>query len=258
MSVRSWGDWKVFSVLLGGGVLGTLAILPYVLATQYEVFSELSLPIPVVLLVSLLQTTVLLAVAIFLGLNLGKRIGLGVPLLTEVMSGCVVREKLVSVLCTGIKLGALAGVLIVVFDAVFRLFMDPISTVEVPLWKGFLAAFYGGIVEEILLRFFLMTLIVWLLWRLTQTRSEMPTGRIVWTAIIVAAVLFGLGHLPATAALTVLTPLVVFRAIILNGIGGVIFGWLYWKRGLEAAIIAHFATDIVLLVVVPLALRCFT
>ena len=62
---------------------------------------------------------------------------------------------------------------------------------------------------------------------------------------------FGLSHLPATAALTTITSLVIFRAVLLNGIAGIIFGWLFWKKGLEAAIISHFVADIVLLVIFP-------
>jgi membrane protease YdiL (CAAX protease family) len=38
----------------------------------------------------------------------------------------------------------------------------------------------------------------------------------------------------------------------LNGLGGLAFGWLYWKRGLESAIMAHFSADIVLHVITPL------
>ena len=46
--------------------------------------------------------------------------------------------------------------------------------------------------------------------------------------------------------------LVISRAIVLNGIGGVAFGWLYWKHGLESAMIAHFSADIVVHVITPL------
>jgi len=52
--------------------------------------------------------------------------------------------------------------------------------------------------------------------------------------------------LPATALLVPLTQLVITRAIILNGLVGIVFGWLYWKRGLEAAMVSHFAADIIL------------
>jgi hypothetical protein len=36
------------------------------------------------------------------------------------------------------------------------------------------------------------------------------------------------------------------RAILLNGVVGVATGYLYWRYGLEAAILAHFSADIVL------------
>ena len=36
----------------------------------------------------------------------------------------------------------------------------------------------------------------------------------------------------------------------MNGIPGVAFGWLYWQRGLEAAMVAHFSADLVLHVLI--------
>ena len=44
----------------------------------------------------------------------------------------------------------------------------------------------------------------------------------------------------------------VLRTLLLNGIAGIAFGWLYWKRGIEMAMLAHFSADIVLHVVTPL------
>ncbi len=44
----------------------------------------------------------------------------------------------------------------------------------------------------------------------------------------------------------------VTRASVLNGIPGLAFGWLYWKRGLESAMVAHFSADILLHVIWPL------
>jgi membrane protease YdiL (CAAX protease family) len=75
---------------------------------------------------------------------------------------------------------------------------------------------------------------------------------VVWTAIVTAALLFGAGHLPTTAAILPLTRLVIARALLLNGMGGIVVGWLYRKRGRLAAILAHFSSDIVVHVVVPL------
>ena len=68
-----------------------------------------------------------------------------------------------------------------------------------------------------------------------------------WTVNVITAVIFGLGHLPITIALGLpLDAFIVTRAIVLNGIGGLAFGWLYWTYGLESAMIAHFSADIVL------------
>ncbi len=63
---------------------------------------------------------------------------------------------------------------------------------------------------------------------------------------------FGLGHLPATAALLPLTPRVVARAVVLNGVAAGPFGWLFRRDGIEAAMVAHFAAHILLHVIVPL------
>lgn len=247
-------NWKLFRVLLGAGVFGFFAIWPFLLAVQGEVLRELPISLPTLILLSLVQTTVLLSVTIFFGLLLGKSVGLGAPILEGWVAGHPSEIKLKPLTFLSIKLGALAGMLIIGFDFIFNQFMEPIAFVSTPLWQGFLASFYGGIVEEILLRLFMVTLIVWVLWKFSKPKTDGPTFTSIWIAIFVAAIIFGLGHLPATAALTTITPLVIARAVILNGIAGIIFGWLYWKKGLESAMIAHFTTDIVLLVILPLLL----
>jgi membrane protease YdiL (CAAX protease family) len=50
----------------------------------------------------------------------------------------------------------------------------------------------------------------------------------------------------------VLPPLVVLRTILIILPVGLAFGWLYFRRGLEAAILAHFAIDLIVHVVRPL------
>src|SRR5215212_4365136 len=46
----------------------------------------------------------------------------------------------------------------------------------------------------------------------------------------------------------------ITEAIVNNGVIGIICGWLYWKKGLESAMIAHFSSDVVLHLIVPLIL----
>jgi membrane protease YdiL (CAAX protease family) len=255
MIIKEIINWKIFWVLFTAGMFGVVAIFPFLLTTQGDILRELPISLSMVLLVSAVQSSVLIGVATFVGLRLGKRIGFGTPLISSWLSGELVREKIKSVARVSIKLGVLSGVLIIGFDYIFNLFIDPISTAGTPLWQGFLASFYGGVVEEILLRLFFVTLLVWIMCKFSKSENIKPSATTIWIAIISASVIFGLGHLPATASLTTITPVIILRAVLLNGIGGVIFGWLYWKKGLESAIIAHFTTDIILLTVFPLLLN---
>ena len=43
-----------------------------------------------------------------------------------------------------------------------------------------------------------------------------------------------------------LTFVVVLRTLVLNGLGGVLFGWLFWRWGFEFAVVAHLCADVVL------------
>ena len=71
-------------------------------------------------------------------------------------------------------------------------------------------------------------------------------------AIVVAALVFGAAHLPAAFAIWGFGAANIARTLVLNGIAGLVFGALYWRRGLEHAMAAHFSADLVLHVIAPL------
>ncbi len=258
-------NWKVFLSLWVACILATLAVLPYTLALQAGVLETLTLamPLPVVIALQVVQSAVMFGIAIFAGLFCAGRTGLGTPILDSAARGEPVAGKVRAILPLSIILGVLGTLLLLALE--IFLFQPALhsqlgssaqalnlQTGQPAAWKGLLASFYGGIAEEVLLRLFVMSLLVWLGSFLGRTAEGKPTAAVVWTANILAAVLFGLGHLPATATLVPLTPLIVVRAVVLNGLLGIAFGWLYWKRGLEAAIVAHFSADIILHVLLAL------
>ena len=246
-------NWKLFIILLVASFITTLMVLPYTLALSPSLANVFT---PFVLIAQLIQTLVIFSVAIFIGLILYKRVGFNLPVLEGWLEGKEVSNYLKSILSISIGLGLLCGILIVIlsflFTPVSSIFQN--ASISIPTWKAFLACFYGGIGEEILLRLFLMTLIVWIIFKIKKTADGKPTTIGIWLAIIISAIIFGLGHLPITSTVTSITPIIILRAIILNGIGGIIFGWLYWKKGLESAMISHFSTDIVLQVIFPFLL----
>jgi hypothetical protein len=249
-------NWKVFLILWIAAVLSTIALTPYVLELQSSALASLPIPLPVLIAIQTVQNAIVFAIMIFIGMVLAKRIGLGMPILDSATQGESISDKVRAILPISIVLGVIAGLLIIGLDVfVFqKALLNELGDKAAALaesaqpaaWKGFLASFYGGIGEEIQLRLLVMSLLAWLGSFISKTAEGKPTNGIFWLANVLAAVLFGLGHLPATANLIPLTPLVITRAILLNGIGGVIFGYLYWKRGLESAMVSHFSADIVL------------
>jgi hypothetical protein len=259
-------NWKVFFILWIAALLATLALLPYALELQSGLLAQLDLPIPLPALIAIqtLQNGILFAILIYIGLILMKRIGLSTPLLDSVTKGESASGPLRSILPVSIGLGVIASLLIIVLDlyafqpALIKELGDKAAelaltpTAQPAAWKGFLASFYGGIAEEIQLRLFVMSLLAWLGSFISKSAQGKPTTGVFWMANILAAILFGLGHLPTVSLILPLTTLVVLRTVLLNAIGGIIFGRLYQTRGLESAMLAHFAADLVLHVLLAL------
>lgn len=250
-------DWKLFIILLIASIFGVLAVLPYTFTLQGGLPQNLPIPLYLLLTIQIIQNAIIFAFAIFIGLRLAKKVGLGLPIIEGWLEGREVKSYLKSILGISVGLGLLAGVLIVGLDYLFAMAGVTLNVVSnnimtPPAWQGFLASFYGGINEEIVTRLFLMSLIAWVIFKIKKTADGKPTRIGMWLAIVLAAIIFGIGHLPALMATTTLTPLLITRVIILNSVGGIIFGWLYWKKGLESAMIGHFSADIVLHVIMPL------
>ncbi len=110
-------------------------------------------------------------------------------------------------------------------------------------WSGVLASvLYGGVIEEVLMRLFVMSLIAWIVWKVScrkAEKTEIPEWVFV-SANVIAALLFAAGHLPATSVVFgALTPVILFRCFLLNGGFGLIFGQLYRKYGIIYAMMAH-------------------
>ena len=98
---------------------------------------------------------------------------------------------------------------------------------------------YGAVIEEVMLRLFLMSLIAFVLHKLVGKKHDKPIVATLIIANVITALFFAAGHLPATAQLMGLTPMIIVRCFLLNGGLGLLFGWLYRKYGLRYSMIAH-------------------
>ncbi|MCP8969865.1 CPBP family intramembrane glutamic endopeptidase [Ectobacillus ponti] len=240
---------KTALLLAGISFVGFIAAIPYLQATLGAVLQGANIPIPAAIAASVVQGTVMAFAAAWIGLKLGERVGLGAPIVRR----WVHREGDAAFKRKDVLLAVLGGAVATGFVIALELlvFMPQLPVLsqkqpEVSWLAGMLTFIQGGVYEEILLRLLLMTLIVWLLQRLfARGGSAQPWMYI--TGIVLAAVLFGLGHLPATEQVFgSLTALLVVRAIVMNGVLGLFCGWLYWRKGLEYAMIAHAVGDILL------------
>jgi membrane protease YdiL (CAAX protease family) len=234
----------LFWAVLGG--LASLAVFPYALSLA-PIPAAIPVPLPILAILSAVQTGVLLLLLCWVGLRLGFSLKFDSPLARAWINHHPLPPVSQVALRTAFGVGVVGGFILMGLDLAFQPWMPATPTpIRIELWKRLLACFYGGITEELLLRLFCTTLIAWLLWKTLQRGRSQPTAQVVWVAIASAALLFGIGHLPAAARVWALTPVVITRTIALNALLGVPFGWLYWRYGLEYAMLSHFCADLVL------------
>ena len=246
MSAQS-PHWKPALALAVAGAMATAAVFPYLFALEFALPATLPAPTAVLVVAQSLQAGALVFLLAWAGLRLGAPLGLGAPWLGAWLANRPHSANANWVFASVAGAGTAAAILSAM--ALFGAPADPATAGPAPAaWKGLLAAPYGAIVEETALRVFLVGSVAW-----SCVRLGAPRAPAIVFAIALAAILFGVGHLPLAAQAGELTGAVIARVIVYNAIGGIVFGLLYWRRGLEHAMLAHFIADVVLHGLAPLA-----
>lgn len=188
----------------------------------------------VILAISAVQSAGYALVCGFFGRLLAEKLGLWKPVFFE-------KKRVLVTLATG----AAGGLLLCLDHWTFGSMMEEIRAANEAALSaaGFLGSvLYGGIMEELMLRLFLMSLVAFVLRKLfcrKYDKEHIPTW-VFMLANVIAAALFAAGHLPATQMLFgELTPLLLFRCFLFNGGLGLVFGWLYRKYGIAYAMAGH-------------------
>jgi membrane protease YdiL (CAAX protease family) len=257
--------WKTLAVLTAAATLTSPLVFPYMVGLAAIAPHAAALPAwswTAIVLASMLRSLVVFGLATALGFLVARRIGLGAPWLEHWLDGAPRPARPAS----SIVLPALGWATATAFVAfgIDALFLhgwgvtlpapEIHARIAVVWWRSGLASFWAPFAEEILDRLFLLSLLAWLLTRLFRVRGD-GRGRTaaLWTANVATALFFGWYHLSNEQMFAaVLPPLVVLRTILIILPVGLAFGWLYFRRGLEAAILAHFAIDLIVHVVRPL------
>ena len=236
-------DWALFLVITAFCLPGILIVVPQSLNNVIKKMPpDKKIPPRIVLYtVSTLQSVIFVAAAAAIGTALAYRVGLEAPFFEALSSGgdawAALQPQLLPSLIGGI--GG-AAVFLAAYYLYYRprleadtLFYMEDMRMSMGIWGRVL---YGGIAEETLTRWGLMTLLVWL----GNLIAGEANAAVVWIAIVISGVLFGLGHLPGyLAAGCRRSPMLISLMISLNLGASLVFGWLFWQYGLAAAMIAH-------------------
>ena len=183
----------------------------------------------VFILISILQFIISSAIFAALGAYLAPRIGF------RAYFAAVQREKksdlwvvLKHQFSYGAPIGVVGAIIAYLIAPEFITYLN-----NIPLLPRLVL---GGLTEEVIIRWGLMTILVWILWRVFQKGNGIPHDLLVYIGILLSQTLFAFGHYGVLKMAGVEN---LYWAVFTIFLVSLPWGWLFWKRGLESAIIAH-------------------
>lgn len=172
----------------------------------------------------------------------------------EAMGLQTARDRLPLRLAVSAMSGALMGGVLLLALAALASFEPLLRTryaarAADPMWRPWVLALESSIIEEIVFRLFIMTILAWLVVKAGRSRVSLPLA--FGIALLVSSLVFGAAHVPAWASVAKPSIALVAAVLALNGLGGLLLGWVYWRWGILSAIVCHFAGDVVVQSVAP-------
>ncbi len=242
---------RMWVALVALAAVGLLGATPFLLPVLQEMVAgrRLSMPLGVLLALQDAQALLLASAAAAVGVWTAPRVGLDAPLVRARLGGERVGRRVLALLPASVLAGTLGAAAVLLLSLAMKRHL-PAGVGDFPRmspWVSATAALYGGIVEELLCRWGVLGLFAFVLDRLAFGRTA---G--FWVANVASALGFGLLHLPAARALHMpLTPVVVAYLLVGNALVALLCGWLFRRRGLESAMLAHGSADLWLHTVLP-------
>lgn len=230
------GGVRLFVALWALGIVAALSLL----MVPLEVLQPASLHFSAMQFraLSLINPVILVTLCTALGCWLAPKVGLDAPLVQALVKRRPAWPALRPMLSPALLVGAVVAAILFGYGRVSAPWFAsaPHADLPMPLITKLL---YGGVVEELITRWGLMTLFVWAAWKLAGSPAPIPPWVYVAGAAI-AALLFAAGHLPLLFAVMPHAPGSLIAAVIVgNAVPGLLFAWLFRRYGLEAAMLAH-------------------
>ena len=146
-----------------------------------------------------------------------------------------------------IGIGISSGLILILLDwLLFRNVGKVLAQTEIGkinLYQKLLAIPYASIGEEVIFRLGIQSFIAAGLLLMVKN-GTIHSYKIALPSILITSLLFGWAHLPIIRKYIAVSKRVIFRSLFLNGMAGVVLGYVYIQNGLEAAIFTHLSIDL--------------
>lgn len=229
-----WKTLLFFAVvgLIGGYFTGLYALESYPPHMQQELLAQ-GMTETMLGLVSAVQSAAYGLLFGAAGIWLGKKVGLWKD------ERHITKKPLLAALIISLA-GGLALILpdLLIFGKYEQALLD-VYAVKPTIPYLLATVTYGAVIEEVMLRLFMMSLLAFVLHLIFEHKQQGTGTAVLVAANVLAALLFAAGHLPVNQVMFGLTPMIVLRCFLINGLFGLAFGWLYRRFGLRYAMIAH-------------------
>lgn len=231
--------WSQLLALFAVTVVTQMSNIAFQKLSNNEPFLPTVLP-------GLVFLSVLTIPALFIGLKLGSKVGLGLINKKSMGEGCADNGRIDN----GLGFAVLAAIPLGLVMLALRWLLADSLPAELPEYGfrgpvgGLLVSVGAAVGEEIWFRFGLMTLLLFIVSKIRS--SALDTHTIPVIIILVVGFGFGLAHIPSVIAYGAHTSFTVWATIGGNVAVAVLYGWCYWRYGLLSAITAHFSVDVVL------------
>lgn len=222
------------------------ALLLYALSLVIHLVGQLVQVAPSELGVSinLIRTTIAYSYialpCIFFGLYFGPSFGLaGTRLNRPLFNSSKSKRSLMSGFLFALSIGLVLGLLLHLFNVASPAAEQ--SKGIATLSTAAMTVFASAVTEELWFRVGMMSFIIWAVHRLFD-HQEVMTGMI-WTVIVFSAFAFGVAHLPQLLESGAESDLLIWGMILIKTATGILYAWCFWKKGLLAAVMAHFSVE---------------
>lgn len=243
--------WKSFAIFLGIYLISVALHFPAVLEQSrvyLEIFGEHSQYTPVQFsFVSLIQPLLLGSVVIYFGHRFAKPVNLR-SIVAERVENPEHANKMT--LKDAVPFIVSAAVLVAIlelgFDFVFQNWLPDLfqPQFDIPtVAQALSSVFYAGLAQEMLLRWGVMTAIIYVLSFQGTKLDDMHY----YVGIVFTAVLYAFSQYNTVLNYVDLSMVIILRILLLSGLAGILFGWLYKTFHFEAAVLSHMLANVIVI-----------